>query len=113
MPFIKVMTNESVSKENKALIKTALGQAIALIPGKSEDWLMVGIEPEYTLYFRGEDVPAAMVEVSIFGSPDSSALDTLTEKICQILNVTLSIEPTRIYVKYSSTSYWGWNGSNF
>ena len=40
MPFIKVMTNESVSKENKALIKTALGQAIALIPGKSEDWLL-------------------------------------------------------------------------
>lgn len=113
MPFIKVMTNESVSKENKALIKTALGQAIALIPGKSEDWLMVGIEPEYTLYIRGEDVPAAMVEVSIFGSPDSSALDTLTEKICQILNVTLNIEPSRIYVKYSSTSYWGWNGSNF
>ena len=113
MPFIKVMTNTSVSENEKNSIKTALGQSITLIPGKSEDWLMVEIEPEYTLYFRGENLPAAMVEVSIFGSPDSVALDTLTGKICQILNVILNIEPSRIYVKYSSTSDWGWNYSNF
>ncbi|MGN0576446.1 MAG: phenylpyruvate tautomerase MIF-related protein [Ruminococcus sp.] len=113
MPFIKVMTNASVSENEKNSIKTALGRNITVIPGKSEDWLMVGIEPEYTLYFRGEDLPAAMVEVSIFGSPDSSALNALTEKICHILNVTLNIETSRIYVKYSSTSDWGWNGSNF
>lgn len=113
MPFINVKTNSSVSKEKEISIKTALGEAITTIPGKSESWLMVGIEPEHILYFKGSDSPAAMVEVSVFGKDDPSAFDALTGKICRILSDELSIEQSRIYVKYSSTASWGWNGSNF
>lgn len=113
MPFINVKTNSSVSKEKESNIKTALGEAITTIPGKSESWLMVGIEPEHILYFKGNDSPAAMVEVSVFGKDDPAAFNALTEKICSILNNELSIEQSRIYVKYSSTENWGWNGSNF
>ena len=74
---------------------------------------MVGIEPEYRLYFKGENEPAAMVQVSIYGSASSSALTTLTSHITGILTDTLGIASDRIYVAYSSTPDWGWNGSNF
>lgn len=113
MPFINVKTNVSVSKEKEIAVKSALGAAITAIPGKSESWLMVGIEPEYRLYFKGEDAPAAMVEVSIYGNAPSAALDTLTGKISDILNRELSLSPSRIYVKYEQTPDWGWNGGNF
>lgn len=113
MPFINVKTNASVSKEAEIALKADLGKAISAIPGKSEAWLMVGIEPEYILYFKGDDAPAAMVEVSVFGSANSSAFDKLTGEICSILNSRLNIEPSRIYVKYSATGDWGWNGGNF
>ena len=113
MPFINVKTNTEVSKDKETAIKSALGQAITAIPGKSENWLMVEIEPERKLYFKGSDAPAAMVEVSVFGSPNSSAFSNLTNQICTILNSELSIESARIYVKYEATSDWGWNGSNF
>lgn len=113
MPFINVKTNAAVPSDKETAIKTALGQAISAIPGKSESWLMVGIEPEHILYFKGDNAPAAMVEVSIYGSTDSSSMNTLTSKITVILNEYLSIEPSRIYVKYSQTPDWGWNGSNF
>lgn len=113
MPFINVKTNAAVSKESETAIKSALGQAISVIPGKSESWLMVGIEPEHVLYFKGDDSPAAMVEVSVYGGADSSAFNMLTEKICGILNEQLSIDQSRIYVKYAATQDWGWNGSNF
>lgn len=66
MPFINVKTNAAVPSDKETAIKTALGQAISAIPGKSESWLMVGIEPEYILYFKGDNAPAAMVEVSIY-----------------------------------------------
>ncbi|MFR5773050.1 MAG: hypothetical protein ACLUE7_07155 [Lachnospirales bacterium] len=39
MPFINVKTNVKISKENEVAIKTMLGEAIALIPGKSENHL--------------------------------------------------------------------------
>ena len=42
-----------ISAEKEEAIKQKLGQAIAIIPGKSEGWLMVGFEDEYTLYFKG------------------------------------------------------------
>ena len=55
MPFININTNVSVSKEQEVAVKTRLGKAIELIPGKSESWLMVGFEGEHPLYFRGSD----------------------------------------------------------
>lgn len=113
MPFINVKTNVSVSKEKETAVKSALGEAISAIPGKSESWLMVGIEPEYRLYFKGEDAPAAMVEVAIYGNAPSAALDTLTGKISDILSRELSLSPSRVYVKYEQTPDWGWNGGNF
>lgn len=113
MPFINVKTNSSVSKEKEVALKSALGQAITAIPGKSENWLMVEIEPERKLYFKGTDAPAAMVEVSVFGSSNPSAFGNLTNQICTILNGELGIDTSRIYVKYEATSDWGWNGSNF
>jgi phenylpyruvate tautomerase PptA (4-oxalocrotonate tautomerase family) len=113
MPYINVKTNTAVSKDSETALKTALGKAITAIPGKTESWLMVGIEPEQILYFKGDDSPAAMVEVSILGNASSNALTTLTSHITGILTDTLGISSDRIYVSYMSTENWGWNGSNF
>ncbi|MGB4093253.1 MAG: phenylpyruvate tautomerase MIF-related protein [Ruminococcus flavefaciens] len=113
MPFIDVKTNVSVSEEQKNSIKTALGQAITAIPGKTESWLMVGIKPEYDLWFKGDKSAAAMVEVAIFGGASHNAFTTLTSHITGILTDQLGISSDRIYVKYSEVENWGWNGSNF
>ena len=74
MPFINVKTNAQVSKEQEVELKAALGKAITAIPGKSEGWLMIGIEPQQAMYFKGTDDPCAMVSVSIYGSASSSAI---------------------------------------
>ncbi len=113
MPFINVKTNAAVAQDKKQSIKSSLGTAISAIPGKTENWLMVGIEPEYALWFKGSDAPAAMVEVSVYGSASASNYNVLTAKITEILNSELGISPDRIYVKYCETPNWGWNGSNF
>ena len=60
MPFINVKTNIPVSENAQEALKTRLGQAIEAIPGKSEAWLMVGVEPECALWFQGTDAPAAL-----------------------------------------------------
>ncbi|MCH5324777.1 MAG: hypothetical protein J1E39_06130 [Eubacterium sp.] len=112
MPFINVKTNVSVPDDSKTAIKSALGQAITAIPGKSERWLMVGIEPEYSLYFQGTDSPAAIAEVSVYGHPSPDAMNSLTGKITDILSDTLALSPDRIYVSYAETDNWGWNGCN-
>lgn len=97
MPFINVKTNVS-AKEKAEDIKSALGTAITAIPGKSEGWLMVGIEGDYALWFNGSDAPAAMVEVQIYGSPSDSAMSELTSRITGVLSDALAIPPDRVYM---------------
>lgn len=56
MPFINSKVNITLSEEEKTALKTRLGQAISLIPGKSESWLMIGFEDNCSLYFKGKKI---------------------------------------------------------
>lgn len=114
MPYISTKTNVKLSKDQSEAIKTKLGKAIELLPGKSENWLMVAFEDESNLYFKGKnDKPLAFVEVKLFGKASRDAYNHLTREITNILRDELNIQPDCIYVKYEEVSNWGWNGSNF
>lgn len=114
MPFINVKTNTEVSKEQEVKVKQSLGKAIELIPGKSEEWLMVAIEGGLALYFKGNtDQPTAFVEVKIFGSASEEAYQRETERITQVIQEELQVAPERIFIAYQELEHWGWNGTNF
>lgn len=113
MPFINSKISIKITKEQEEKIKTRLGQAISLIPGKSETWLMVGFEDEYSLYFKGKSGEIAFIEVKIFGKAPKNAYDDLTAAICDIYNEEIGIDKDKIYVKYEEVENWGFNGSNF
>lgn len=113
MPYIDLKTNVAVSEEKKTALKSALGQAITLLPGKSEQWLMVGIQPAYDLWFQGSDAPAAMIHVEVLGGADPAAYEKMSGALCRICAEELGLPQNRVYVCYSETENWGWNGSNF
>ncbi len=114
MPFIDSKISIKVTEEQEKELKTRLGKAITVLPGKSETWLMTGFEDNYHLYFRGDNSqPTAFVSVSVYGEPDSEAFSDLTAEITKIFGDVLGIAADRIYVRYSATQDWGWNGGNF
>ena len=41
MPYIQTMTNVGISGKKEQTIKQRMGEAIELIPGKTESWLML------------------------------------------------------------------------
>lgn len=114
MPCIQTKVNIKISAEKEKALKQEFGRAAELIPGKSENWLMLTFEDGCRMYFQGGgDEPAAFVEVKIYGKAPAPAYDALTAEITRILGNELGIDAKRIYVKYEETQYWGWNGSNF
>lgn len=114
MPCIQTRVNVRITKDKEEIIKDKLGKAIELIPGKSENWLMLSFEDECNLYFKGDNKQKiAFVEVKIFGKAENTAYDKLTSAITEILNEELDIDPSWIYIKYEEVDHWGWNGSNF
>ena len=113
MPFIDSKVSITITEEQEVELKTRLGQAISLIPGKSESWLMTGFQDNYHLYFRGDNTePIAYIEVNIFGRENPDAFNRLTGEITKIFGEVLGIAPDHIYVKYQALACWGWNGSN-
>ena len=107
------MYSSDITSEQETSIKSELGAAIGAL-GKSESWLMIGFEPNVPMYFKGEkSEKIAFVEISLFGDASKSAYDKMTAEVCSILNKSLGVPHDKVYVKYSPTDIWGWNGSNF
>ena len=114
MPYIETTASVAISGRKEQAIKERMGQAIELIPGKSEGWLMLQFEDNCRLYFKGDSrKPLAFVNVKLFGSADEAAYARLTAEITRILDETLHIAPDGVYVQYEETRHWGWNGANF
>lgn len=114
MPFIETKTNKSISESEEKALREQFGKAISLLPGKSEEWLMLSFEDKCRMAFRGQsDLPLAMVEVKIFGRADNAAYERLTAKITEILGDVLRIPAGGIYVKYEEVGHWGYGGTNF
>ena len=113
MPFIKVITNQNLGTDTQTEIRKSLGQAIRLIPGKSETWLMVEIEEAKNLSFQGTGDPCAMVEIKLYGRSDKKNYDNLTAKVTSIVSKAADVDEDRVYVEYEETPYWGMGGYNF
>ena len=113
MPFINASTNVTISQDKETVLKSKFGQAISIIPGKSESWLMVKIEDNCKMYFQGSDEPCIFVNVKIFGNASDSALESMTAELTNIISDELAIAKNRVYVQYELCSHWGWNGGNF
>ena len=114
VPFIHTRVNRPISKEAEQTLAKAYGEAISLLPGKSEQWLMLQFEENCRLWFRGQNENAqAFVQVQAFGKNNAAACDALTARICALLEEHLHISPENINVRYDETALWGWNGANF
>ena len=114
MPFIDVKTNKQVSKTEEIALKQALGEAIAILPGKSERWLMLGFEDGITMAFAGDmESPMAMVDVEIFGKASDESYRKLTRAITDSVAESAGIAKDKIYVKYREVDVWGFDGENF
>ncbi len=116
MPTIKTHASVAISEDARRILKAAYGKAIAHVPGKSEQWLMCVFDGDAPIYMGGNDSePSALIEVSVFarGEVPASAWQAMTEELTPVVAKTLGIDPARIYISYSSTPNFGWNGSNF
>ena len=115
MPCIQIKTNVPVSSETAETLKSSLGQAICCLPGKTEDWLMVTLEDNCSMWFGGSSGrPLAIVEVKVLGdSVDKAGAQQMTQKVSALFQRELAVDPKDLYVRYLASPDWGWNGANF
>ena len=93
-------------------IKSGLGQAICLVPGKSEQYLLLEFEDRCRLWLRGQnDAPIAYIEAAIFGNENHEGFDAFTAAVTRIFSEELKIRPENIYIKFEDIGVWGAAGT--
>ena len=113
MLFINSRVNIMLAEAKKEIIKTRLGEAASILPGQSEDCLMIELAEFCDLSFQGDRTkPADFLEVRILEDMPESSMDEMTRAICEIYEEELQIKRDRIYVEYEKAVRWGWNGRN-
>ncbi len=113
MPFIDAKISLNISQEKKDSLKSRFGKAVSVMH-KTEQYLMVGIQDNYTLYMGGEQLEkCAFISVSIYGQASSNEYTQMTKEICSILEEEIGIPGTNVYVTYQGLNDWGWNHMNF
>ncbi|MGG7177649.1 phenylpyruvate tautomerase MIF-related protein [Clostridium paraputrificum] len=114
MPYIDSKVTIALSDIEKENLKIELGKIVNEIPGKSEKFLMLGFQDNYSLYFKGEKLKyGAFVEVKLFGRVTEDSMKKVTADICELYKEKLNIPPKSIYIKFEEVDTWGWNGANF
>lgn len=114
MPYIKLRTNQSISKQQAPEILTQLSQLMAKETGKPERYVMIELDGDREMIFSGNKEPLAYVECKSIGLSNEQA-KSLSASISQILETYLQIKADRVYIEFSNCSaeFWGWNGSTF
>lgn len=112
MPFIMVKVSCPVSREQEEEMKSWLGKAIELVPGKSEAYLLAGFEGNCHLYLRGDNQePTAYVEAGVFGNEGHLGYDQLTAEMTMMFGDVLGIAPDHVYIRYDDLRSWGVSGA--
>lgn len=108
------MLSLKCSREVPARLLEELSAAVAETIGKPERYVMVSAE-RADLLMSGAAGDAAYAEVRSIGGLDRGVNNTLTRKICDLLEDRLGIPSDRVYVTFQSVErdHWGWNKATF
>ena len=111
MPYINVSTTKALDAENRESIKKRLGEMICIIPGKSEEVLMIRFDHGACIYYSGrEKENAAYVDIRIHGNATVAEKSELTVRVFEAFKDQLAINNKDMFVTISEFANWGFQG---
>ncbi len=114
MPYLKLQTNQVLSRDEKAALCEIASECVAQSLEKSKNYVMVTIQSDMAMTFANGDGPCAFVELKSIGLPAERTLE-LSRNICDLIQHNIGVPPERTYIEFSDTerAMWGWNGKTF
>lgn len=111
MPYINVNVTPLLGEQQKEQIKSKMGEAVTLIPGKTEAVTMVGINDGCALYLGGRALHnGAFIEIRLLGEAERPHKEALTEAIFSAMADTLGMDGSDVYINVLEMESWGHNG---
>ena len=114
MPLLMVHTNKSHNLDDAQSFIGKASRTVSELLGKSENYVMVCLQPPSPMSFAGSSDPTACLELKSIGLPETATVG-MSEALCNLVNSELGIAKDRIFIEFASPErhMWGWNGATF
>ena len=116
MPLVKIHHSNKLYKSDFDFLSKSLSKSIALILGKSEDYIMVIFQcSDFQCFGTVSNSPSAFVELKNVGVFAPDVTSHLTAVVTKLLVESLGLCQKRVYIDFQSSErhQWGWNGETF
>jgi len=112
MPYIDVNITKKLSDDEKDILKTKLGELISIIPGKTEDVTMIGINDGYTMYMSGQrKEKLAYLNIKLFKQSEFEYKMELTKQIFEFFEKEFDITGENMYMNFDEYDSWATRGT--
>ena len=114
MPFLKIQTNQPLSKDAASQLARKASALVATQLGKPESYVMTSVENNPAMTFAGTEAPLAFLELKSIGLPESSTAEA-SRVLCELVSSETAIDPARIYIEFANPErhMWGWDKRTF
>jgi len=115
MPLVRLEITEELHADRKASLCARLSALCAEAIGKPEEYQMAIVLDGLTIQRSGRSGPAAFVDIRSIGGLTRSVNQTLSERICRLLEEEFDIPGDRVYLNMTDVAgdHWGYDGSTF
>lgn len=112
MPYISVNLSKKLEPGQGETLKTAIGETITLLNGKTETVLMLDIADGKPTWFAGKPQEnSAFVDVRLYGSQSFKAKSDFTKAMFEVFERVLSIGPDSMFLGIKEYDTWGTRGT--
>lgn len=114
MPLIKIETNQAISDPARQGVMEKASAFVANLFGKTEQYVMVTLEPGKDMMFGTTTGPAAQVTIKKIGL-DADKCSEYAKAVCDFLQQELDVPPDRVFAAFEDVNprQLGWNGKTF
>lgn len=107
MPFVIAKTSAHLTANQEKRLKSAMGKAMAHVPGKSEADMLLEIEDGCHLWLAGDDSePVAYVDAALFGTEDHRGYREFTAAVARAFSEVVGLDPNRVFVRVEEIGAW-------
>lgn len=106
MPYIHLSIAKKLNDHQKEAIMARIGQLIEILPGKSEKVLMIRMDDDVQMVFRGVPCACAYVNVNLYMmSPDNKKAE-FAQALVLSLSELAGIELDDIFLSFTEHGNW-------
>ena len=110
MPYVKFTTTKKLTLHQEVALKETLGKLITLLPNKSEENLMMHIEDNQVMYFKGQEMECMKITIELYKQSELTHKKEFAEKLMKEVETITHIPVDKQYLSILEHENWGRNG---